>query len=38
MYDFMRAVIKRVHRGVLGLSKQQEALANYIATAGKGRS
>jgi len=38
MFDFMRAVIKRVHRGVLGLNKQQEALANYIATAGKGRS
>jgi len=38
MFDFMRAVIKRVHYGVLGLNKQQEALANYIATAGKGRS
>ena len=37
MFDFMRAVIKRVHLTVASVGKQQVALADYIATAGKGR-
>ena len=37
MFDFMRAVIKRVHLTVASVGKQQIALADYIATAGKGR-
>lgn len=38
MFDFMRAVIKRVHRTVSRISKQQMALTDYISTGGKGRS
>lgn len=38
MFDFMRAVIKRVHHTVNDISKQQLALADYISTGGKGRS
>lgn len=38
MFDFMRAVIKRVHHTVKDISKQQQALADYIGTGGKGRS
>jgi len=37
MFNFMRAVIKRVHHTVANISKQQTALADYISTAGKGR-
>ncbi len=37
MFDFMRAVIKRVHHTVTEISKQQLALSEYIGTAGKGR-
>ncbi len=37
MFDFMRAVIKRVHYSVSKISKQKIALADYIATGGKGR-
>lgn len=38
MFDFMRAVVKRVHSTVVSISKQQSALSDYISTAGKGRS
>ncbi len=38
MFDFMRAVIKRVHHSVANISKQQMALSDYISTGGKGRS
>ena len=37
MFDFMRAVIKRVHHTVANISKQQMALSDYISTGGKGR-
>jgi len=37
MFDFMRAVIKRVHHTVSKISKQQMALSDYISTGGKGR-
>ncbi len=37
MFDFMRAVVKRVHHTVTSISQQQLALSDYIATAGKGR-
>ncbi|WP_456380746.1 cyclic nucleotide-binding domain-containing protein [Thiolapillus sp.] len=37
MFDFMRAVIKRVHHTLANIGKQQMALADYISTAGKGR-
>ncbi len=37
MFDFMRAVIKRVHHTVSSISEQQQALTDYIASAGKGR-
>ena len=37
MFDFMRAIIKRVHHTVSNISKQQLALAEYISTGGKGR-
>lgn len=37
MFDFMRAVIKRVHQTVSAINKQQQALSDYIATSGKGR-
>lgn len=38
MFDFMRAVIKRIHFGVKSVTKQQNALSEYIASAGRGRS
>ncbi len=38
MFDFMRAVIKRVHQIVSAVNKQQQALSDYIATGGKGRT
>lgn len=38
MFDFMRAVIKRVHHTANEIGRQQMALADYISTAGKGRS
>lgn len=37
MFDFMRAVIKRVHHTVNDISRQQLALSEYIASGGKGR-
>lgn len=37
MFDFMRAIIKRVHHTVNDISKQQMALADYIGSGGKGR-
>ncbi len=37
MFDFMRAVIKRVHNAVTNVVEQQMALSNYISTGGKGR-
>jgi len=38
MFDFMRAVIKRVHHTANEISKQQMALSDYISSGGKGRS
>lgn len=35
MFDFMRAVVKRVHGTVTDLGRQQIALSSYIYTAGK---
>jgi CRP/FNR family cyclic AMP-dependent transcriptional regulator len=37
VFDFMRAVIKRVHSTVTSISRQQKELSNYIATGGSGR-
>lgn len=37
MFNFMRAVIKRVHHTVSAIGKQQMALSDYISTGGKGR-
>ncbi len=37
MFNFMRAVIRRVHHTVATISKQQIALSDYISTGGKGR-
>lgn len=37
MFDFMRAIIKRVHNTVAAIGKQQMALSDYISTGGKGR-
>lgn len=37
MFDFMRAVIKRVHHTANEISKQQMALSDYISSGGKGR-
>ncbi len=37
MFDFMRAIIKRVHSTVAAIGKQQMALSDYIASGGKGR-
>ncbi|MCK5813350.1 MAG: cyclic nucleotide-binding domain-containing protein [Cocleimonas sp.] len=37
MFDFMRAVIKRVHHTVSKISKQQLALSDYVSTAGRGQ-
>ncbi len=38
MFDFMRAVIKRVHQTVASINTQNMALSDYLATTGKGRS
>jgi CRP-like cAMP-binding protein len=38
MFDFMRAIIKRVHHAVATISKQQLALSDYISSGGKGRT
>jgi len=38
MFNFMRAIIKRVHHSVANISKQQMALSDYISSGGKGRS
>jgi CRP-like cAMP-binding protein len=35
MFDFMRAIIKRVHHTVSDLGRQQAALSNYIYNSGK---
>ncbi|MDD1791625.1 cyclic nucleotide-binding domain-containing protein [Enterovibrio makurazakiensis] len=37
VFDFMRAVVKRVHHTVTAIGQQQAELAEYIATGGKGR-
>lgn len=37
MFDFMRAVIKRVHHTLTDIGRQQAALAEYISSGGKGR-
>ena len=37
MFDFMRAIIKRVHHTVSSIGKQQMALSDYISSGGKGR-
>ncbi|MBD3893917.1 cyclic nucleotide-binding domain-containing protein [Hydrogenophaga sp.] len=37
VYNFMRAVIKRVHSVVAAVSAQQMALEQYISTGAKGR-
>ena len=37
MFDFMRAVIKRVHNTVASIGQQQIELADYISTGGRGR-
>lgn len=37
VFDFMRAVIKRVHSTVSSISRQQKELSNYITTGGSGR-
>ncbi|MDD1780708.1 cyclic nucleotide-binding domain-containing protein [Enterovibrio sp. ZSDZ35] len=37
VFDFMRAVVKRVHHTVAAIGQQQAELADYIATGGKGR-
>ncbi len=37
MFDFMRAIIKRVHHSVAMISEQKIALSDYIASGGKGR-
>jgi len=37
IFDFMRAVIKRVHHTMTTLSMQQSELADYIASGGRGR-
>lgn len=38
IYNFMRAVVKRVHHTVSAIGQQQSDLAHYIATGGRGRS
>lgn len=38
MFNFMRAVIKRVHHTVSNIGQQQMALSDYISSGGKGRS
>lgn len=37
VFDFMRAIVKRVHHTMAEVSKQQMALTEYIGTGGKGR-
>lgn len=37
VFDFMRAVIKRVHSTLTSINRQQMELSNYIATGGSGR-
>ncbi len=38
MFNFMRAIIKRVHSAIAAVGKQQMALSDYISSGGKGRS
>lgn len=37
IYDFMRAVIKRVHHTVAAIGQQQSDLVDYVARGGSGR-
>ena len=37
MFDFMRAIIKRVHAVISAVGKQQMALSDYVVSGGKGR-
>ncbi len=37
VFDFMRAVIKRVHHTVASIAQQQLELSDYISTGGRGR-
>ncbi len=37
MYDFMRAIIKRVHHTLYSLNQQQSALQDYISSGARGR-
>ncbi|WP_434358768.1 cyclic nucleotide-binding domain-containing protein [Parasalinivibrio latis] len=37
VFDFMRAVVRRVHHTVSAIGQQQAELADYIATGGRGR-
>ncbi len=37
MFNFMRAIIKRVHHTVRAINRQQKDLTEYIASGGKGR-
>jgi CRP-like cAMP-binding protein len=37
IFDFMRAVIKRVHHTLSSMGQQQRELADYIASGGRGR-
>ncbi|GEM_PF-263364 len=38
MFNFMRAIIKRVHHTVADISQQENALLEYIQSGGKGRA
>ena len=38
MFNFMRAVIKRVHHTIRAINRKQKDLKEYISTGGKGRS
>ncbi|NIY84743.1 Crp/Fnr family transcriptional regulator [Vibrio hepatarius] len=38
IFNFMRAVVKRVHHTVSAIGQQQSELSHYIATGGRGRS
>ncbi len=37
MFNFMRAIIKRVHHTVRAINRKQKDLSDYISTGGKGR-
>ncbi|MDP2574234.1 cyclic nucleotide-binding domain-containing protein [Vibrio penaeicida] len=38
IFNFMRAIVKRVHHTVSAIGQQQSELTHYIATGGRGRS